>query len=246
MVDEDEANELAGRPPDEIAGRILDLDIGLVIDGAECREEALVGAQQVAELAFSSVLAGSSWSAARSRRRDLEGHSIAAHTGDEMMSLLEERSDDLAAGIVGVGDEEDRTWNLLCDFEEEIDQAVEQRTSKLLGRVDHPLVDACCERDGGHTRAWGPYELCDGLEGVALDPLGLGVIGGLLMQFLDPGHLPTLLGDLDAIGQADAGSADLEGLEVTLAEADPEGSERAQLKRFGMEVIQQTLILLGL
>ena len=47
---------------------------------------------------------------------------------------------------------------------------------------------------------------------MAFDPLGLGVVGGLLMQLLDSWHLPALLGDLDAIGQEDPGSADLEGL----------------------------------
>jgi hypothetical protein len=60
-----------------------------------------------------------------------------------------------------------------------------------------------------------------------------------LMQLLDSGHLPALPSDLEAIGQADAGSGDFERVEVALAEADPEGRQGCEPERFAVDQVQQ-------
>ena len=64
--------------------------------------------------------------------------------------------------------------------------------------------------------------------------------GAMLGLTVDQGD-----GTYTQVWQADPGSADLEGVEVALAEPDPEGRERSQLERFGVEVIQQASVLLG-
>lgn len=164
---------------------------------------------------------------------------MAAHAGDEMVSLVEQGPDPLATGVVGVGDEEDPARDLVGDLEEELDQTIELGPPKLSRGVDHALVDPGGERNGGDAPVRGADELGQGLEGMAFDPLGLGVVGGLLMQLLDRRHPPALLGDIDAVGQADAGAPDLEGVEVALAESHPEGRERPERERFGVEEMEQ-------
>ena len=70
---------------------------------------------------------------------------------------------------------------------------------------DRTLVDATGQRQGEHARQ-GLGEYGDRLAGVAEDVLRLGIGLGLLMEFLDSGHLAAGLGDLDAVAGED-GSA---------------------------------------
>src|SRR3990172_9184106 len=225
--------------PEQVARGVRDLDIALVIHGAGSGGEAALLVQECLEPELLSVLPGPSRSAATPARGERVRHGIAAYARDEMVTLREQGTDHLAAGVVGVGDQDDPTRDLPGHLEEELHQAVQQGSAKLAGGVDHPLVDARGERHRGDAPVGGAHELRQGLEGGALDPLPLRVVGGLLMQLLDPGHLPALLGDLEAIGQADPGSPHLERVEVALAEADPEGRQGRELERFAVEEVQQ-------
>ncbi len=67
---------------------------------------------------------------------------------------------------------------------------------------DRALVDATSQRQGEYA-GQGLGEYGDGLAGVAEDVLRLGVGLGLLMEFLDSGHLASGLGDLDAVAGED-------------------------------------------
>lgn len=70
---------------------------------------------------------------------------------------------------------------------------------------DRALVDATGQRQGEYA-GQGLGEYGDRLAGVAEDVLRLGVGLGLLMEFLDSGHLASGLGNFDAVAGED-GSA---------------------------------------
>ena len=72
---------------------------------------------------------------------------------------------------------------------------------------DRTLVDATGQRQGEYAgQSLGEYG--DGRAGVAEDELRFGVGLGLLMEFLDSGHLAPGLGDLDAVAGEDGPAVD--------------------------------------
>lgn len=78
------------------------------------------------------------------------------------------------------------------------------------------------EWDRGET-AGGPDNQSHGLAGVAVDELRLGVVVRLLVELLDPWHLPPGLGDLDSVRHKDDAPLDRveEGLEERKDQARP-------------------------
>ena len=103
-----------------------------------------------------------------------------------MVALGEKWKDDLAAGVVGVGDEEDRLLEQAGNGKEHLDELVEQAAPTSV-RGDQPLVDPADERDAKHLSEQPLHEQSDSLEGVPRDVRGLGIVGGLLVKVLDGG-----------------------------------------------------------
>jgi len=151
------------------------------------------------------------------------------------MPLREQRQDHLGARVIGIGHQDHAGRELAGDLEEELHQAVGQRASQLAGAVDHALVDAGSQGDGGDVSVGGLDEQGQGLEGVAVDELGLRVVRGLLMELFHRRHLPALLRDLESVRQADQRLAHHHGGEASPAEANPQRRQRAERERFAVE-----------
>jgi hypothetical protein len=160
--------------------------------------------------------------------------------GHEVVARGEQGADHLGAGVVGVGDEDHAARERRDQLEEELDETVEQGLAPLGGGVDHALVDAGRQRDRRDEPADGAHQEREGLQGVAVDELRLGVVAGLLMQLLDAGHLLALLGHLDAVGEADDRAPDLERGEALEAQAHPQRGELGQAQRLAVEEVEQT------
>jgi hypothetical protein len=124
---------------------------------------------------------------------------IALHAGDEVVTVVQQRTDDLPCAVQGVGDHEGGLLQQGRDGEEELDELVEQRPLVTVGE-DETFLDAAEQGDAGDVAQRALYQQPEGLERVPEDERGLGVVLGLLEQLLDRGHLSTLFGDLDAIG----------------------------------------------
>jgi hypothetical protein len=89
-----------------------------------------------------------------------------------------------------------------CDGEEEADEPVEQGAPVAVGE-DEPFLDPA-HQGGAEDLAQGPlHQQTDGLERVAEDEGGLGVVLGLLEQLLDRRHLTPFFGYLDAVRDQD-------------------------------------------
>ena len=63
---------------------------------------------------------------------------------------------------------------------------------------------------------------------MAHDVLALGVVLGLVVEALNGGHLPALLGDLDAVSDTDAVAIDSDWGEKRKCELCPQRSERVE------------------
>ena len=137
-----------------------------------------------------------------------EGDGVGLHPRDQVVVLVEQAGDDLARGIVGVGDEVEG----FCDGDdpEECEHLVEQGAPITIG-PHQPLVDAHSERNGEDAGS-GLNEHAHCLEGVSHDVFGLGVRLGLLMQEFDCRHLAPALWDLDAVADHDTPSVDAQRL----------------------------------
>ena len=97
-------------------------------------------------------------------------------------------------------------------------------------------------RGMGDEPAGGAHEQGQGLEGVAVDELGLRVVRGLLVELFHRGHLPALLRDLESVRQADQRLAHLHGVEASPAEANPQRRQRAERERFAVEQVQESQV----
>ncbi len=242
MADEDEAHEPPDRPPEQILGAVGDPDVRLVVDGAGSGLEAALALKPLQEADLPAVAARATPALPPRDRRRPVGHGIAADAGDEVMALREQRQDHLGAGVEGVGHQNHARRELPGDLEEQLHQAVQQRAAQLGRAIDHALMDPRRQGDRGDESAGGAHEQGQGLEGMAVDELGLGVVGGLLMELFHRRHLPALFRDLEPIGQADERVAHPHGGEPSLAEANPEGREGTQPERFAVEYVQQPQI----
>ena len=136
------------------------------------------------------------------------GDGVGLHPRDQVVVLLEQAGDDLARGIVGVGDEVEG----FCDGDdpEERKHLVEQGAAIAIG-PHQPFVDSHGERHG-EDAGCGLNEHAHSLEGMSHDEFGLGVQLGLLMQEFDRRHLAPALWDLDAVADHDTPSVDAQRL----------------------------------
>ena len=124
-----------------------DADAALARDRAWGRAEAVAIVPAILQPQLGPVHAGpTATSMARPRRRAV-GDGVAADSGHEVVPLVEQRSGDLAAGVVGVGDEHHGGVEPPGHGSEESDQLVEQATSIAVGKHE-TFVDAARERDG--------------------------------------------------------------------------------------------------
>jgi hypothetical protein len=169
----------------------------------------------------------------------VEGGGVLAHASEEVVLLEEERLDDLAGGVVGVGDQEEGVVHAGGDRQEEGSELVEEGALVAIGE-DQTFVDAGDEGDGGDMSGEALDEQGEGLEGMAHEVLGFGVVGGLVVEGFDRGHLAAFFGDLDPIGDADEVGAGGDGREEGEDQADPGVSEIGQSQGGGMEEVEET------
>jgi len=121
-----------------------------------------------------------------------------------MMTLLEQTFNDLACGVVGVGDKIKR--RLDGQHTEQSEHFVKQSAFVAIG-PDQAFMDPRGEWYGEEALSR-VYEQADGLQGMPHDVLGLGVGLRLLMQQLDGRHLLAALGNFDAVPDKDQSSVD--------------------------------------
>ena len=101
----DKAHETADGTPKEVHGAIAQRHALFAIDGAVRRSEGGGIIPQVLEAVLASV---APWPAASTRGRCRHGfisHRVGLDGGDELVAGLEQGADNLARGIVGVGDQ---------------------------------------------------------------------------------------------------------------------------------------------
>ena len=105
--------------------------------------------QQVADLEFLAIEFGPALAALATVLVRHVGHGIGLHAGNEVVVLREQTGNDLARGVVCVGDEVLR----LIDGgdSEENEHFVEQGAAIAVG-PDHAFVDARGERQRRHSR----------------------------------------------------------------------------------------------
>lgn len=82
----------------------------------------------------------------------------------------------------------------------------------------------------------------DGLERMTHDPFWLGVIGGFLMELLDPWHAFTLMWALGAISNADYAGVDYNRAEQPKAQADPVFSELTEFEGLTVKQVEESVI----
>ncbi len=166
-----EAHEPAGRAPQQVAYLILDDHPALAVDGTVGLLAALGVLQQGAELDLAAIDPGPAPLARAALLMGGVGDGVGLHPGEQVVVLFEQAGDDLARGIVGVGDE----IAGFCDGDdaEQGEHLVEQGTAVAIG-PHHALVDADGERHGEDADG-GLHEQAHCLEGVSHDVFGFGV-----------------------------------------------------------------------
>jgi hypothetical protein len=135
------------------------------------------------------------------------GDRVGSDTADQVMTLFKQAFDDLACGVVGVGDKVEQSAN--AHDPEQAKHSVEQGSFVAIGPY-HALMDTRGKRNGEHALRR-VHEYADGLQGMPHNVFGLGVGFRFLMQQLDPRHLLAALGDLDAVPHHDEPTVDTHG-----------------------------------
>ena len=171
MDHRDEAHEPTGRAPQQVAYLILHDHLALAVDGTFGLFAALGVLQQGFQLDLAVIDLGPASLARAALLMGSVGDGVGLHPGDQVVVVFEQADDDLAGGIVGVGDEVAG----LCDGgdAEEGQHFVEQGAAVAIG-PHHALVDAHGERHGEHAGG-GVNQQADGLERVSHDVFGLGI-----------------------------------------------------------------------
>ena len=82
-----------------------------------------------------------------------------------------------------------------------------------------------------------------GAPEVAHDVPGLGVVGGLLVQELDGGHLAAGLGGLDAVDDEEREPGNANGLRALLDDLGPAGAECLDVEGAGVEEVEEIEVL---
>ena len=143
----------------------------LAVDGTVGLLAALGVFQQGFQLDLAAIDLGPASLARAALLVEGVGDGVGLHPGDQVIVLFEQAGDDLACGIVSVGDEVAG----LCDSDdaEEGEHLVEQGAAVAIG-PHHPLVDADGERHG-EDAGGGLHQQAHGLEGMSHDVFGFGV-----------------------------------------------------------------------
>jgi hypothetical protein len=105
MDHRDEAHKPAGRAPQQVAYLIVDDHLALAVDGTFGVFASLGVSQQGFQLDFAVIDLGPASLARAALLIRGVGNGVGLHPGDQMIVIFEQAGDDLAGGIVGVGDE---------------------------------------------------------------------------------------------------------------------------------------------
>ena len=169
---------------------------------------------------------------------------VALGPGDELMSFGEQLSDEPAAGVVGIGHEQNFAIQQIGVGEHQHCQLIEQGSGIAVGE-DQPFVNPRHQWYGGHLSGSALDQQRNGLKRMAHDVFRLGIAGRLLMQALDGGHQLALLGRLDAVGQADQAGARSDRREQCQAQFHPAGGELVQIESLAVKQMQEAVVGLG-
>ena len=175
MVDQDEADQRADGTPQQVQGKIAEGDAFLAVDGVGSLEEVLLPLPLVPQFDLPSIdlwppslsPSGARRGIVRCRRRPDSGH--------EVVAFCKERLDDLPACIVRVGQEYTLPPHYANDLEKEGNQLVQESTLVAI-RPDEAFVDAADQGNAEKVPQGVLYEHSQGLEGMAHDELGFGVV----------------------------------------------------------------------
>jgi len=120
--------------------------------------------------------------------------------------------DELAAGIIGVGHQQNTALQDVGDGKQQYRQFVEQGSGIAVVK-DQPFVNPRRQWYSGYMSGSALDQQRNSLKRMSHDVFRFGVAGRLLVQVLNGGHLLALLGRLDAVGQTDQAGAGKHGLE---------------------------------
>lgn len=168
--------------------------------------------------------------------------SVGFDPAQQMMTLGYQAVNDLASGVVGIGDKVKRRRD--GDETEQDEHFVEQSAAVAIG-PDQAFMDACCERHGEEAvrRA---DEDADRLQGMPHDVFRLGVGVRLLMQQLDGRHFLAALGTLDAVADQDQPAVDAQcRWEQPQHHRCPQRGEPVELDAGAVKVGEQPVIERG-
>jgi hypothetical protein len=159
-----------------------------------------------------------------------------------MMTLGDAAVNDLAGGVVGVGDKVKRRRD--ADETEQGEHLVEQGAAVAIG-PDQTFMDARGESHGEEA-VRGVDEQADGLQGMPHNVFGLGVGVRLLMQQLDGRHFLAALRTLDAVADQDQPAVGARRCrEQPQHHLGPQRREPVELDAGAMKVSEQPVIERG-
>jgi hypothetical protein len=242
VVDEDETHDAASRSPEQVQTAVAQHHVLFPVDGAERGNEPCSVLGNLLDLNFRAVDPRPSLASVRRRHRRVVGDRVAANPAHQVVSTLDQGGDDGAAGVVGIGDQEELAVPDPGEREQQGHQFVEEGPMVTV-REHQPLVDTRYQRHSGDLAGGTLDQEGDGLEGVAHDVFGLGIVARLLMEKLDAGHLFAFLGRLDAVREAHQPAPGQERSEQDEGEADPALGQDVQIQ--GLAVKQRKKPVIG-
>lgn len=245
MFDDHETHEASDRSPKKVDTAIVDEHVGFSVDRAGRAGERGPVSCKVSQTEFRSVEFGASPSWDGRYQGRLVGDSRGPDPCDEVVSLLEQRQDDLLAGVVRVGYENGPRRNPFHQLEKERNHFVQQG-GLVLALENHPFMDARGQGNRSDRTRSTPDQQRNGLERMPHDKGGFRDVVRALVEFLDRGHFLALLGDLDSIGKVDQIFAHAQGCEKPERQFHPQTRETFQFERIAMKEMQQSLVNSGL
>src|SRR6516164_10547031 len=170
------------------------------------------------------------------------GNSVGLDPGNQVMALLEQAFDDLACGVVGIGDKVE--WGPNGEDLEQCEHFVKQSAFVAIG-PNQALMDPCGERHGEEALSR-VHKQADGLEGMPHDVFRLSVGFRLLMQQLDSWHLLAALGNLDAVPDQDQPAVDTHRTwEQPQHRLRPQSRKPIELDASAVKMGEQPMVELG-
>ncbi len=104
---------------------------------------------------------------------------------------------------------------------------------------DQSFVNSGSQRNGENKDLEARNEQGNGLEAMSHDEGALGVVLGFLMKLFDRRHAATLLGHLEAVGDADGIVSDSKGAKDLQDQRDPELSEFLEAEGVTVEEVEE-------